>query len=105
MSQALIRKTRQCQKLQTLDLTEVGSFAQRKEIQELRDVVAPCGVRRSVIESCGMGKHYSPNAMVGTLLPKAGTNRSTLFLDDGSFVRYRLGRANIADELLHYSDG
>ena len=52
-----------------------------------------------------MGKHHSPNTMVGTLLPKAGTNRSTLFLDNGSFVRYRLGRAHIANELFHYSNG
>lgn len=41
MSQALIRKSRRGEKLQALDLSEMGSFAQGKEVEELRDIVAP----------------------------------------------------------------
>lgn len=41
--------------------------------------------------------------MIVALLTKAGTDRSTLLLDNGSLVGNRLGRANIADELFYYS--
>lgn len=37
------------------------------------------------------------------LFTEAGSDGSTLFLDDGSLVGNRLGRSDIADELLDYS--
>lgn len=37
------------------------------------------------------------------LFTEAGSDGSTLFLDDGSLVGNRLGRSDIADELFDYS--
>jgi hypothetical protein len=59
-------------------------LSQRKEIQQLRDIV-------------------SPDVRIVALLPKAGPNRCTLFLHDGALIGYRLRGPYVADELLQGS--
>jgi hypothetical protein len=46
-----------------------------------------------------------PHIRIVALLPEACTNRSTLFLDDGSLVRNCLRSADIADELFEGAHG
>lgn len=44
---------------------------------------------------------YLPNAVVMTLLAETSPDRCAFLLNNGSLVCYRLGSADIADELLY----
>lgn len=44
-----------------------------------------------------------PCVGIVAILPKAGPDGGALLLDHGPFIRNRLGRADIANELFHYT--
>lgn len=106
MSKTLVRKSRGGQQLQAFDLSEVGSLAESEEVEKLRNVVSSnsnVSMRRNEPSDYDQELVLDnlPDVVVVAILSKAGANRSTLLLDDGSLVGNRLGRTHIANKLLY----
>lgn len=116
MAQSFVGEAWGSQELETLDLSEMCSLAQREEVEKFCDIVPPASQYPSHIVSitecssaclggrigpwAGRSGRSTPDLVVVALLAEASSNRRALLLDDGALVRDGLGGSDVANKLL-----